>query len=368
MKSRELIAKYLSGGLNEEERFELEKRALDDEFLDSAWEGYQLHHTSDKRQVIPALEERLAQYAKKKTPVFTLRKYWPIAAAASVAIMVGASFFFNPPSTSISEPSIVAMDNVDLDDDIAPRITFESEEAEVAAVATENPTVSSVTIERPSSSAPTTAPTVAEAPSKTFAKAKETAASQTNPAFVASEEVEVEVAENEPVEKAIISLNQEALSAPIAIAEETQDKESKISRLKKRESLSLADDNSARGLAVVDKTASSANRTIALSTTPDTATASPSMGWEAFQRHLCDDTTLTKDGLFMRGIKSPVVVPVEFELDNYSLPTNVKVLSYPQSDKYVSDEAVRLIRTSGKWSTRKPGVAIRYTIPMCIPE
>jgi len=79
MKPTILIQKFLSQGLTEEERFDLEKKALDDDFLGDAWEGYQLHLEGDKHEVIPTLENRLAgqTVAADKGRVVSFRKYWP---------------------------------------------------------------------------------------------------------------------------------------------------------------------------------------------------------------------------------------------------------------------------------------------------
>jgi len=111
MKTEALLKKYLESELTEAERFELEKRALDDDFLASAWEGLQVHQSADKVASWNALKTKwnARQEEKKKTLVISLRRWAPMAVAASVLVLAGTFFWMNPSSSNFDKESSVAL-------------------------------------------------------------------------------------------------------------------------------------------------------------------------------------------------------------------------------------------------------------------
>lgn len=100
---RSLIDKLIHSELTNEERFELEKRALDDDFLATAYEGF---HESEKAEVVAALNRLKVKIQSKKEEkkeakvVPFYRKLMPYAAAASLALVLGSLWFYNQDSTS----------------------------------------------------------------------------------------------------------------------------------------------------------------------------------------------------------------------------------------------------------------------------
>jgi len=82
---------YLKGKLSNKERYDLEKEALEDPFLEEAMEGFERLNAASIAQDIELLKVKLnlkTQKKKKRIPVF----YYPIA--ASVLILIGLSFLW----------------------------------------------------------------------------------------------------------------------------------------------------------------------------------------------------------------------------------------------------------------------------------
>ena len=88
MRGRELLSKYISSGLSNDERFELEKLALDDDFLADAWEGLSSKESKNAQQILAILDERLSSLhpVAKVVPIY--KKLWPYAVAASLALVL----------------------------------------------------------------------------------------------------------------------------------------------------------------------------------------------------------------------------------------------------------------------------------------
>lgn len=61
MTTEALLQKYVTKGLTPQERYELEKRALDDAFLADAWEGLQLYQGKDLRQKWNSIHDQWQQ-------------------------------------------------------------------------------------------------------------------------------------------------------------------------------------------------------------------------------------------------------------------------------------------------------------------
>ncbi len=88
MRGRDLLSKYIESGLSNDERFELEKLALDDDFLADAWEGLSSPESNNTKKILARLNERLA-LSNPETKVIPLyKKMWPYAVAASVIFVM----------------------------------------------------------------------------------------------------------------------------------------------------------------------------------------------------------------------------------------------------------------------------------------
>lgn len=90
----ELIRKYFNGELNPADQHELEKRALDNPFLQDAMDGFEA--TNIKQSDLNDLENRLAQRLEKKEKIVAIWgfKQWSIAASLIFGI-AAISIYFN---------------------------------------------------------------------------------------------------------------------------------------------------------------------------------------------------------------------------------------------------------------------------------
>lgn len=90
----ELIRKYFNGELSPVDQFELEKRALDDAFLQDAMDGFEASNI--KQSDLIDLENRLAQRLEKKEKIIAIWgfKQWSIAASLIFGI-AAISIYFN---------------------------------------------------------------------------------------------------------------------------------------------------------------------------------------------------------------------------------------------------------------------------------
>ena len=61
-----ILDKYISGGLTPEERFWIEKKALDDPLLFDAIEGYNTHLSTKHDQNIRNLQSRVIAYRQRR--------------------------------------------------------------------------------------------------------------------------------------------------------------------------------------------------------------------------------------------------------------------------------------------------------------
>lgn len=82
----ELIRKYFNGELSPADQYELEKRALDDPFLQDAMDGFE--HISVNQKAFDELDNRLAERLKEKDKVLPIWgfKHWSIAASLIIGI------------------------------------------------------------------------------------------------------------------------------------------------------------------------------------------------------------------------------------------------------------------------------------------
>ena len=88
MRGRDLLSKYIQSGLSNDERFELEKSALDDDFLADAWEGLSSKESKNAQQILSRLDKQLSTRSPEVKIVPIYKKLWPYAVAASLALVL----------------------------------------------------------------------------------------------------------------------------------------------------------------------------------------------------------------------------------------------------------------------------------------
>ena len=130
MRGEELLKKYLEKGLNSEERFELEKLSLDDDFLADAWEGISNEDREKVRLLFTRLEKRI--YTKEDNKIVPIsRKLWPYAVAASLALVFSIALLLRPGN---SEDELLVPDSriadITIDDVQSPDVAIKFEESD----------------------------------------------------------------------------------------------------------------------------------------------------------------------------------------------------------------------------------------------
>jgi len=107
----QLIDKYIRQGLSPDERFELEKLALDDPLLAEAWEGLSAPYAQDNLAAIGRIDKRLLEVQGAQAPVAKViplhKKLWPYAVAASLALVMAVGLLLQ--QGGMSETSDLAV-------------------------------------------------------------------------------------------------------------------------------------------------------------------------------------------------------------------------------------------------------------------
>jgi len=137
----QLIDKYIRQGLSPEERYELEKLALDDTLLAEAWEGLSAPYATDNLAASKRLDKRLLDVPATEAKVVPLhKKLWPYAVAASLALVMAIGVLLRQDIATPEVAGFAADQTIEADrsDASAPvAMVKESAPAEINAVNTE---------------------------------------------------------------------------------------------------------------------------------------------------------------------------------------------------------------------------------------
>ncbi len=113
MRGEELLIQYIESGLNREERFELEKLALDDPFLADAYEGITGPDSQQASLIIDRIRKNLNEQKGKEKVVPMYRKLWPYAVAASLIFVASVGILLRPASDVASFAQETSMEIYD---------------------------------------------------------------------------------------------------------------------------------------------------------------------------------------------------------------------------------------------------------------
>ena len=152
MRGRELLSKYINSGLSNDERFELEKLALDDDFLADAWEGLSSNESKNAQQILARLDKRLSSLhpVAKVVPIY--KKLWPYAVAASLALVLSVGVLLRSgqdldtgsmASVAAEQGVIETMADVSTKEDISNQTS----EVDDVSIVVESPSNSNLTAE-----------------------------------------------------------------------------------------------------------------------------------------------------------------------------------------------------------------------------
>lgn len=393
MKTEALLKKYLESGLNEDERFLLEKRALDDDLLADAWEGLQLYGSPEKVKNWNALQDRWkAEHSqKKKTRIIPLRRWAPLAVAASVLILAGTFFWLNPAQKQLDPSGPVALE-VDLSDERAQTNYESQKEAEIQEAVESTSDIRNIVRqeEAPQLVANTTQPKQYPEPVAVENREKPTPSISfnQNPAkeeatsinglveadITANDVVDetdisipVDIASNQASDQGVVLLKTQAEDAEgdsfvaeeIALEEVALDEAvaapteyQKIESTPRANALSLNDDS------ILSKKARTFQPN---SISQNSRNGSPDIGWEAFIS-IIRENGLRTDEAFMIGLKPPLQVVVRFILDENRIPKNIQIMRGANPKNLVE----KILSESGTWTienTEEP-IQVEFVIPL----
>ena len=389
MRSKFLISKYLNEGLTPEERFELEKMALDDPLTGDAWEGILSGDQKEVAKVWNKIElRREAQRTPKIIPLH--KKIWPYAVAASFALVLSFTFLLQQQNQSANDlASEIALSNEPESSDLniamdseerleatrKAEMIFEEKEKELireiedaSALVETNPsardaftkvekkeTSNTVKVVERTSAIPNkipeddqvalnalTAERLAEMPENEKPVAIPNAA---EPAIAASAPASNSDSFNN-LKSRVDSVNQAKLKTDIAGAATPKfNKDEIIERPQFEEDLSA----SLRGKSAKKALVSDQNQ------------QGPRDGVGAFYKKLSENTEVTREELFMYGIKMPYEVTVEFEVDIQGTPINVQV---PGVSGSLADKIIDLFPKGGLWKLSGGPFEYRLKVPI----
>lgn len=331
-----MFHRWLQGELHRDELHELEREALDLEFLGDAMEGITLYHTTALDRINDQLTQKLSEKKiQKKKSIIVM--YWPYAAAASLVLVLSTFFLLKEPTVQIKTSSLVAdaatsEDIVESADDINEVATEESAPAEEKEnIITNNPSVKSV---------PPTSSPVNTFSSPIVAKSQK-------------EEVKEQIVLDNASESAIESIASSELPVAKLAAKPSGDAPAEVNTIVKKEEIKLAPQSEVLTSApTISQKPDKFTLTRALS---QDAAVQPVMGAEAFDKILRDNP-FPKEWLFMRGLKNGDTYTIQFELDNEGFPTRINGLGLP------ADILDQIMKLSGKWTAPEGSKTIRYPL------
>ena len=356
----ELMDKYRNGTISENDRFQLEKQALDDPFLFDALEGFTLYEGEQKEEK----EER------KATKIFTLPR---IAMAASVLFLVAVMFNLNSnKSAQLESDKSIAMvldgDEDEVNTEVMPEINNEAEvEADEAVISTTEEDVE-VESSLPSKDVKPIAAAAQEngIDNKSNIEQKESSpiASKATQDYAKVKNEGNDRAENENKESA--DLIDEKLGEIVSVTSEPALEEESISQVPKEsvEIVGAANFENTRQKDKIEIVIADSDLDMVKSESVKKKRAKVSSFYKAVPvigKEIFDD--FAKESIDKRGLRQekPQEVTIEFTIDKNGNLTDFHHIftGCPECGPY----AISLLQKSGEWKTVPPGFfgKARYT-------
>jgi|GEM_PF-3459276 len=391
MRSIELLRKYLASDLTNEERFELEKLALDDDFLASAWEGLSGGDIEASRNAMARLEKRLSSKKKGGTKIIPLyRKLWPYAAAASVAL----GFFYLRPVTNEAAQmdQQVAITEVGSESDLNTSIaTIVADEVVMPAV---EQIKSDLDKTEPMAEDQKTTPLKANKSARSLNKtdtqsrqSRQPKEDKNDPPITKNQvstvssirsydhtEIPNKVLESEDdipntLTKDALATMPEAVPIPDVGITNIDVESSKLKSGIEPSVVIINSDNNPGFIAYKKISEADSNVNDSISITYDdgpiiveeavfdavipssddqmTPIAEPVVGQKTYKEVLRAKTTVTREDLFMLGIDMHTVVIIKFTVDEKGIPDQIKFENLPLG--LITEKLEKLLKSAGPW-------------------
>ncbi len=368
MRAEELLKKYIASGLNDQERFELEKLALDDDFLADAWEGLSQSDVTNSKEILARLEQRLK--TNKSTRVIPLhQRVWPYALAASFILLFAVTFLMNDGSQSKTLETSVA---IQLDDDTASEIKEINEPATSEREINSNDNIAINKL------APNHNKTETEGKDPIAQSSVRQQDAQVIINSVPSSEVtivEEESRETAPESTGLSKARELENTSVIEVDEKNEIEDLALvepSNLRSQ-STSLKDlqpsNTEPAAFAVQSSRSEKKNITQALSRKVDNAKEAsdnitleevvlaqeegatknpqPVIGFQEYRKLLVKNSTISREELFMMNVKENFLVESRFTVNSKNEPNQIELLNFPDSTTKL--KLIELLKKSGPW-------------------
>ncbi len=375
MKSKDLLRKYIERGLTQEERFELEKRALEDAFLSDAWEGLQVEQKSNLAQRWKLIEQEWDKHnlSKHSPKIIAIRHWLPYAAvAATILALLAIVFLFRSNEVLQEQASTLAIETSDLSGEASPipvDIEEVEKEAKILDAAQQSRTIAQ--IEKITTHPEEVHMTNAQSTKveRIDKQNKVAYAKQIRSSDVLSdlnqeqaETIETPVAIKTSIKRPI---RNEEVSSTQAIAY-TTDKVGEEGIGQSR-SLAISKPSDQKVLSINDKQP----RIKKLKARPQTVLSQktsvvPRIGIEAFEQ-LINKHGLTNEEAFLLGLQSPIDLLISFDLDDNDMPINIEIAEGSMAPVIIQ-RVIKLLKESGQWDAEGRKQALRYSIKLPIHQ
>ncbi len=420
-----LIDKYIREGLTPEERYELEKLALDDPLLAEAWEGLSAPYATDNLGAIKRLDKRLLGQSTEQAKVVPLyKKIWPYAVAASLAMVMtfgillrqdsaseGVSGFASDQIESTSRsyksaPVAMATESTPETPDAAKETTIVSSSAPartivsdastnttkaeaVPADATKEVTYESVTVATSSEEQHDNM----DHSRKKAISSKTSAARSAGTGEVSSFQPDMMAARKVAVDNDVVAIatrdgndknlktpadgsvathqevdyNAEAISiSPEELAGQMDMPVTYIPDTMKEETAKKTEEYKAKGKEPAVVPSDEIAEKMSMPSTPVNPIIEPmpAVGFTEYEKLLNDQVDIPKEDFFMKGIKEYMPVYVLFEVDKKGNPKEVKFSKEPSLTDDQKSQILKAFESVSPWTDAPTGRTLSYTLKL----
>ncbi len=360
-----LYNKWLLRSTTAEERFQLEKKGLDDEFISDALEGIDLYQETGHKDIPYRLQQSLNQRINRKRKII---RFWPYGIAASVILLAiaGMIFYQAPPGSNIDLSHIDSTvestrDNIALNTKESNHAQQPESLAKKTASISADIANETIDIERQSKKQTSANGPSTETSNQTL-KSKTTKTKSNSVVARAQNDASIDniIKPEHPIELASNSYGRENMAEvsefndpDVAAAESAADEPMALTR--ENTAMIVADDHDGSTNSMLSKRTAQVDKT---HLTPqvsiqDSLKTKPLIGWKAFDMIVADHMP-EKNWLFMRGINegqtSTMILGVSGSKDYQIIDAGLMPV----------ENIVKIMQATGPWHTLSSIDTIKY--------
>ena len=375
MRGKELLLKHIHEELTPAERFELEKIAIEDDFVAEAWEGLSSGQF-DSEAILLRLQKRLTGPTSGRVVPFR-KKVWPYAVAASIMLITATLLLLRQsPNTGVSTVDL-EVDNpakviaMDIPNEKEEFTGAETERVENQKLNTDDDAIQSNdprSISREVQSGQADKKIQVRKPIDTENLREDDQARQANTqvseALVVTENKTEDGLDQIPKElksdsdKSLALSNHSEMSRTMSIiadpAPSENDQNQVVNRIVRNKS-DLSNDITSTKMAE-----SRQINTPALKVATQGA-AEPLIGFEEWRKIILENSQFTSEDFLRSGLTQPVIVTLTFSLDDMGNPVEIQVINAPEQ---IGLQTVELFKKGGGWKSDKLPITYNFNVPV----